>query len=122
VASQQQHHHQRLKHAFEALRQALEDAESALLELEQTLFEQKKHVRGALEPRGQEEEDLLSILEVCQQIGMSKSWVHKRIKSGEIPSIRLGNNIKVRPKELQEYLESSRYHPLGDEQDSARGR
>jgi excisionase family DNA binding protein len=113
-------HQQRLKQHFEALRQALEDAESALLELEQTLFEEKKHVRGPQEPRGQEE-DLLSILEVCQQIGMSKSWVHHRIKSGEIPSIRLGNNIKVRRKELQEYLESSRYHPPDEDQESARG-
>jgi excisionase family DNA binding protein len=119
VASE--HQQQRLKQHFEALRQALEDAESALLELEQTLFEEKKHVRGPQEPRGQEEEDLLSILEVCQQIGMSKSWVHHRIKSGEIPSIRLGNNIKVRRKELQEYLDSSRYHPPDEDQESARG-
>ena len=109
MASQHHHQQQRLKHAFEALRQALEDAESALLELEQTLFEQKKHVPEPQEPRAKEE-DLLSILEVCQQIGMSKSWVHKRIKSGEIPSIRLGNNIKVRRGDLEEYLETNRQH------------
>jgi excisionase family DNA binding protein len=44
---------------------------------------------------------------------MGKSWVHRKIKSGEIPSIRLGNNIKVRRKDLEEYLESSRQHPPG---------
>jgi excisionase family DNA binding protein len=42
---------------------------------------------------------------------MGKSWVHRRIKSEEIPSIRLGNNTKVRREDLEEYLESRRYHP-----------
>jgi hypothetical protein len=42
---------------------------------------------------------------------MGKSWVHHRLRSGEIPNIRLGNNIKVRRKDLEGYLESQRYEP-----------
>ena len=105
---------QRLKQALENLRQALEQTEGVLLELDETFFEdeqEKQHVRGTQERRGQE--DLFSVMEVCQELGMGKSWVRRKIKSGEIPSIRLGNNIKVRRKDLEEYLESSRQHPPG---------
>ena len=102
---------QLLKQALDNLRQALEETESALLELDGTFFEEEeKHVRGTQERRDQ---DLFSVMEVCQELGMSKTWVHRKIKSGEIPSIRLGNNIKVRRKDLEEYLESSRQHPPG---------
>ena len=106
------HQPQRLKQALENLRHALEETESVLLELDGTFFkeEEKQQVRQTQERRGQ---DLFSVMEVCQELGMSKTWVHHLIKSGEIPSIRLGNNIKVRRKDLEEYLESSRQHTPG---------
>jgi excisionase family DNA binding protein len=106
------HQPQRLKQALDNLRHALEETESVLLELDETSFfeeEEEKHVQRTPERRGQ---DLFSVMEVCQELGMGKSWVHRKIKSGEIPSIRLGNNIKVRREDLEEYLESSRVHPL----------
>ena len=106
------HQPQRLKQALDNLRHALEETESVLLELDGTFFEEeeKQQVRQTQERRGQ---DLFSVMEVCQELGMGKSWVHRRIKIGEIPSIRLGNNIKVRRKDLEEYLESSRQHTPG---------
>ena len=106
------HQPQRLKQALDNLRHALEETESVLLELDGTFFEEEEtqQVRQTQERRDQ---DLFSVMEVCQHLGMSKSWVHDMIKSGEIPSIRLGNNIKVRRKDLEEYLESSRLHPPG---------
>ena len=107
---------QRLKQALEHLRQALEETESVLLESDETFFdkeEEEKHVQRTPERRG---EDLFSVMEVCQELGMGKSWVHRKIKSGEIPSIRLGHNIKVRREDLEEYLESSRQHPLNEEE------
>ena len=101
---------QRLKQALEHLRQALEETESVLLGSDETFFdEEEKHVQRTPERRGQ---DLFSVMEVCQELGMGKTWVHRKIKSGEIPSIRLGNNIKVRREDLEEYLESSRVYPL----------
>jgi excisionase family DNA binding protein len=107
------HQPQQLKQALKNLRQALEETESALLELEGSFLEGEEQVRPE-ERRGQ---DLLSVAEVCQELGMGKSWVHYRLKSGEIPNIRLGNNIKVRRKDLQEYLESKRYHPPAEEEE-----
>ncbi len=55
--------------------------------------------------------DLLSIPEVCQELGMGKSWVYRRLKSGEIPSIRLGHNIKVKRQDLNQYIESQYSEP-----------
>ncbi len=52
---------------------------------------------------------LLSPSEVGQELGMGKSWVYNRIRSGEIPSIKLGHNLKVRRSDLEEYLEKQRY-------------
>ena len=59
--------------------------------------------------------DLLSIPQVCQELGMGKSWVYRRIQSGEIPSVKLGRNIKVRREDLDEYLEAQRYNPAASE-------
>jgi excisionase family DNA binding protein len=100
---------QLLKQALDNLRQALEETESVLLELDGPCFEQEeKPVRWTQERRGQ---DLFSVIQVCQELEMSKTWVYREIKSGQIPSIKLGNNIKVRRKDLEEYLESNRLHP-----------
>ena len=102
---------QQLRQALDALRQALEGVESALLEFEQEAL------------GGDEEEtqrwqsgtsfQLLSIPEVCQELGMGKSWVYRKLKSGEIPSMKLGHNIKVKREDLEGYLEGQRYQPPG---------
>ena len=95
---------QHLKKTFEARRQALEDAESALIEFEETL-------EGSPSDRSQAQRggELLSVVEVCQELGMGKSWVYQRIRSGEIPSVKLGHNIKVRRKAIEEYLDQRSY-------------
>ena len=59
--------------------------------------------------------ELLSIPEVCQELGMGKSWVYRKLKSGEIPSVKLGRNIKVRRGDLEGYLETQRYQPTAAE-------
>ena len=46
---------------------------------------------------------------------MGKSWVYRRIQSGEIPSVKLGHNIKVRREDLEGYLEAQRYRPTAPE-------
>jgi excisionase family DNA binding protein len=46
---------------------------------------------------------------------MGKSWVYRSIKSGEMPSVKLGRNIKVKRKDLEQYLERQRYQPSSEE-------
>ena len=110
TAPKLQAHLQRLKQALDGHRQALERLESALLEFEEALTGEAS-VRPESSRKGL---DLLSIPEVCQELGMGKSWVYRRLKSGEIPSIKLGHNIKVKREELEQYLESQRHQPSAE--------
>ena len=105
---------QLLRQALDAHHRSLEELESALIEFEEAL----SGVEGVQEERPQVQQggggslrDLLSVTEVCQELGMGKSWVYKRIRSGEIPSVKLGHNIKVKREDLQEYLERQRNLP-----------
>ena len=95
-----------LKQALQAHHQALEQLESALVEFEES-------ISGEVILRPQQEQQrgvqLLSIPQLCQELGMGKSWVYRRLRSGEIPSVRLGRTIKVRREELEEYLQSHHY-------------
>jgi excisionase family DNA binding protein len=107
----------RLTRAKERLQQALEEVESALVECEEVLSAELPvpPVRSVPPVRyhGQGSTELLSIEQVCQELGMGKSWVYHRIKSGEIPSVKLGRNIKVKREDLDQYLENQRYQPSG---------
>ncbi len=101
---------QRLKQALQAHRRALGELEDALREFEGSLPDEtsgRPDGRGGLE--------LLSIADVCRTLGMGKSWTYRRLKSGEIPSVKLGRSIKVRREDLEEYLESRRYRPPAEE-------
>jgi excisionase family DNA binding protein len=95
-----------LKEALQAHHRALEQLESALVEFEES-------ISGEAPLRLQEEQErgvqLLSIPQVCQELGMGKSWIYRRLRNGEIPSVRLGRTIKVRRDELEQYLESHHY-------------
>ena len=115
------------KRALEPLRDALESHHRSLEELESALIEFEDALVGREErperPQAQPGEaaagggglGLLSITDVCQELGMGKSWVYRRIQSGEIPSVKLGRNIKVRREDLEGYLEAQRYNPTASE-------
>jgi excisionase family DNA binding protein len=95
----------RLKRALATHRKALEELESALLEFEEA-------VEGEVPDRSESRDlELLSIGQVCQRLGMGKSWVYRRIHEGDIPSVKLGRAIKVRRSELEDYLEEHRHQP-----------
>ncbi|HZY57982.1 MAG TPA: helix-turn-helix domain-containing protein [Rubrobacteraceae bacterium] len=110
-----------LKLALEAHHRSLEELESALIEVDEALsgraarLERPQQAQQGGEAGGGEAGggslDLLSITDVCQELGMGKSWVYRRIQSGEIPSVKLGRNIKVRREDLEGYLEAQRYRP-----------
>jgi excisionase family DNA binding protein len=100
---------ERLKQALRAHHQALEELESALLEFEESISGE-----AALRPQEDGQRggvQLLSIPQLCQELGMGKSWIYRRLRSGEIPSVRLGRSIKVKREDIEEYLESRRHRP-----------
>jgi excisionase family DNA binding protein len=105
-----------LKLALEAHHRSLEELESALIEVDEALSGREERPERPQQAQQGEEAgggglDLLSITGVCQELGMGKSWVYRRIQSGEIPSVKLGRNIKVRREDLEGYLEDQRYRP-----------
>jgi excisionase family DNA binding protein len=95
-----------LKEALQAHHKALEQLESALVEFEQSIPGEVALCPREAEQRGVQ---LLSIPQLCQELGMGKSWIYRRLRSGEIPSVRLGRTIKVRRDELEQYLQSHHY-------------
>src|SRR4028118_966287 len=98
---------QQLRQALEAHRQALKDLEEALSAYEGTLSEGQT----SEQPTDGRVPQLFSIDEVCKALGMGKSWTYRKIKSGEIPSVKLGRSIKVRREDLEAYLQNQRYKP-----------
>ena len=60
---------------------------------------------GVSEPMYKQDLQLLSVQEVSEVLGMGRSWVYQQIRSEEIPSVHLGGTVKVRRKDLQEYVE-----------------
>ncbi len=107
---------QQLRQALEALRQNLETVESTLIEFEEQALGGEEGAGAGTQRSSETAFQLLSIPEVCQELGMGKSWVYRRLKSGEIPSIKLGHNIKVKREDLEQYLESQRYQPSSEEE------
>ena len=96
--------------ALESHRRSLEELDSRLIE-----FEENMNGESQVQPLERKGLELLSIPEVCQELGMGKSWVYRRIQSGEIPSVKLGRNIKVRREDLEGFLEDQRYQPSASE-------
>ena len=116
-----EHSLKQLKQALRARHQALERLESALLEFEESISSGEAALR--LQEEGEQHGggvQLLSIAQLCQELGMGKSWIYRRLRSGELPSVRLGRTIKVRREELEEYLQShhhpARAQPLREEE------
>ena len=102
-----------LLQTLEALQRSLESVQSALIEFEGDLLRQSSSLPE--EQRLEEEQSglgLLSISEVCRELGMGKSWVYGRLKSGEIPSIKLGHNTKVKRSDLEQYIQRQPYQTL----------
>src|ERR671910_1363901 len=108
-------HLRNLKQALGSCRRALEEFESALLELEESPDENGGAPKRS--PNGQNPR-LLSPAEVCQELGEERTVVYRRLRSGEIPSLKLGHALRVRHADLQEYMKGQRrdhLRSLGEE-------
>jgi len=96
-------HH--LKEAIEHHRQALDALHEALL----------AELESHRQQNGHSQYELLSIKEVCEELGMGKSWVYQRLRSQEIPNIRLGGAAKVKREDLNAFIENQPYRSFEKE-------
>ena len=125
---------QRLEQALEVFVEDLEGLEGALLKFEEALLELEEGAlkegalkEGALKEGALKEEAsdhqstqnprLLSPSEVCQELGEEREVVYRRLRSGEIPSLKLGHALRVRQADLQEYMKGQHQprRSLGEE-------
>src|SRR5215204_4980810 len=118
---------------LEGLEGAVQRFEEALLELEEGALEEGALEEGALEEGALKEgapvyqngqsSRLLSPSEVCQELEADRASVYRRLRSGEIPSLKLGHALKVRREDLEEYMKGGRKHlSLVSEENSFRKR
>jgi excisionase family DNA binding protein len=124
---------QRLGQALEGFVGDLEGLEDALLTFERLLEfvlepEEGALKEGALKEGAPEHQNghnghnghnlrLLSPSEVCQELGEESTVVYRRLRSGEIPCLKLGHVLKVRQTDLQEYMkgQQQQLRSLGEE-------
>jgi len=97
---------QRLEQALETFVEDLEGLEGAVQRFEEALLELEE---GALEEgapvhQNGQSSRLLSPSEVCQELEADSASVYRKLRSGEIPSLKLGNALKVRREDLEEYM------------------
>jgi excisionase family DNA binding protein len=125
---------QRLEQALEAfvedlegLEGAVQGFEQALLELEEGALKEGALEEGALEEGAQvyqngQSSRLLSPSEVCQELEANRASVYRRLRSGEIPCLKLGNALKVKREDLEEYMKGQQHLHLQGEENSSRER
>jgi len=106
-------HLRNLRQALKTCRKALEEFESTLQEFEEEAPDEKEKA-PARSLNGQNLR-LLSLPEVCQELGEERGVVRQRLTSGEIPSLKLGRTLKVRQPDLEDYKSGQRGpHPPGE--------
>lgn len=49
---------------------------------------------------------LLTLRQAAERLQVSMSTIRRRVDEGEIPVVRIGRNIRVRPEDLEEYIET----------------
>jgi excisionase family DNA binding protein len=120
---------QRLEQALESFVEDLEGLEGAVQRFEEALLELEEGAleEGALEEGAQVYQNgqtprLLSPSEVCQELEADRASVYQRLRSGEIPCLKLGNALKVRREDLEEYMKGHQHLRSLSEENSFRDR
>jgi excisionase family DNA binding protein len=120
---------QRLEQALEAFVEdldgfegAVQRFEEALLELEEGALEEGALKEGAPVYQNGQSSRLLSPSEVCQELEADRASVYRRLRSGEIPCLKLGHALKVRREDLEEYMKGQQHLRSLSEENSFRER
>ena len=114
------HPQQRLEQALKNYQHDLEGLHSALLGFKEALLEFEEGALNESASQHQQNDQnprLLSVAEVCLRLGLDKSSVHQKLRSGEIPSLTSGQATKVRQRDLEEYIRGQRrrHRTLGED-------
>jgi excisionase family DNA binding protein len=94
---------------LEGLEGAVQRFEEALLELEEGALKEGALEEGAPVHQNGQSSRLLSPSEVCQELQADSASVYRKLRSGEIPSLKLGSALKVRREDLEEYMKGQQH-------------
>jgi excisionase family DNA binding protein len=50
---------------------------------------------------------LLKPKEVAEILNINRSFAYKLLRSGQIPTVKLGKSVRVRPQDLVDYIEKN---------------
>ena len=50
-------------------------------------------------------EPLLTVVEVAGMMRVSNMTVYRLIKSGQLPALKVGKNYRLRPSDIEQYLQ-----------------
>lgn len=59
------------------------------------------------------EEIFLTGTEVAQRLRISPAKVYLLIQRGEIPSVKMGRNVRIRQRDMEEYIRRCLQNPFG---------
>ena len=107
---------------LEGLEGAVQRFEEALLELEEGALKEGALKEGAQVYQNGQSSRLLSPSEVCQELQADSASVYRKLRSGEIPSLKLGNALKVRREDLEGYMKGHQHLRSLSEENSFRDR
>jgi excisionase family DNA binding protein len=62
---------------------------------------------------------LLNIREVAEILHVSRSLVYLLLKCGDIPTVRIGRMIRVRPEDLERYIHERSFKKSKEYQDES---
>lgn len=51
---------------------------------------------------------LLKARDVAEVLNISRALAYQLMRTGELPSVKMGNSVRVIPEDLQEYIRSHR--------------
>ena len=50
---------------------------------------------------------LLKAEEVAEYLNVSKSFAYFLIQTGQIPAVRMGRSVRIRPEDLEDYIQAN---------------
>ena len=72
-------------------------------------LEDRNHTDQPIENKVSKDDDirLLTAEQVAEILNISKSQIYHMMQRGEIPSVRIGGSVRVRPSDLEHFISSN---------------
>lgn len=63
------------------------------------------------------EKQILTIEDVQELLSVGRDWIYARMKSGQLPYLKMGHYIRFKHEDIKALLERSREQVSGEEED-----